>query len=51
MAITKARRMRELLEQGIVVSPGVFDGYSAGSWRKWVTRRAPAPEPASRTRA
>ena len=29
MAQTKARRMRELLEQGIVVSPGVFDGYSA----------------------
>jgi len=26
---TKARRMRELLAQGIVVSPGVFDGYSA----------------------
>ena len=29
MARTKARVMRELLEQGIVVSPGVFDGYSA----------------------
>ena len=29
MAITKARRMRELLQQGIVVSPGIFDGYSA----------------------
>jgi 2-methylisocitrate lyase-like PEP mutase family enzyme len=29
MAQTKARRMRELLEKGIVVSPGVFDGYSA----------------------
>jgi 2-methylisocitrate lyase-like PEP mutase family enzyme len=29
MAETKARRMRELLEKGIVVSPGVFDGYSA----------------------
>ena len=28
MAITKARRMRELLQQGVVVSPGVFDGYS-----------------------
>src|SRR5688500_13646301 len=28
-AITKARRMRELLQQGIVTSPGVFDGYSA----------------------
>ena len=26
---TKARRMRGLLAQGIVVSPGVFDGYSA----------------------
>jgi PEP phosphonomutase and related enzymes len=26
---TKARRMRELLEQGIVVSPGIYDGYSA----------------------
>ena len=25
---TKARRMRELLAQGIVASPGVFDGYS-----------------------
>src|SRR5512146_2332362 len=25
---TKARRMRELLRQGIVVSPGVYDGYS-----------------------
>src|SRR5689334_9008172 len=25
---TKARRMRELLKEGIVVSPGVFDGYS-----------------------
>jgi 2-methylisocitrate lyase-like PEP mutase family enzyme len=29
MAKTKARRMRELLAEGIVVSPGVFDGYSA----------------------
>jgi 2-methylisocitrate lyase-like PEP mutase family enzyme len=29
MAMTKARRMRELLAQGIVVSPGIFDGYSA----------------------
>jgi 2-methylisocitrate lyase-like PEP mutase family enzyme len=29
MAKTKARRMRELLAQGIVVSPGIFDGYSA----------------------
>src|SRR5688500_11566263 len=29
MAQTKARRMRELLEKGLVVSPGVFDGYSA----------------------
>lgn len=29
MAATKARRMRELLEQGVVVSPGIFDGYSA----------------------
>jgi 2-methylisocitrate lyase-like PEP mutase family enzyme len=29
MAQTKARRMRELLEKGAVVSPGVFDGYSA----------------------
>jgi 2-methylisocitrate lyase-like PEP mutase family enzyme len=29
MSKTKARRMRELLGQGIVVSPGVFDGYSA----------------------
>lgn len=29
MAMTKARRMRELLKQGIVVSPGIFDGYSA----------------------
>lgn len=29
MEKTKARRMRELLEKGIVVSPGVFDGYSA----------------------
>ena len=29
MATTKARRMRELLKQGIVVSPGIFDGYSA----------------------
>jgi 2-methylisocitrate lyase-like PEP mutase family enzyme len=29
MSQTKARRMRELLQQGIVVSPGVFDGYSA----------------------
>jgi 2-methylisocitrate lyase-like PEP mutase family enzyme len=29
MEKTKARRMRELLEQGIVVSPGIFDGYSA----------------------
>ncbi|MBI4191777.1 MAG: isocitrate lyase/PEP mutase family protein [Betaproteobacteria bacterium] len=27
--VTKARRMRELLTQGIVVSPGIFDGYSA----------------------
>ena len=27
--VTKARRMRELLAAGIVVSPGVFDGYSA----------------------
>ncbi|HZN27173.1 MAG TPA: isocitrate lyase/PEP mutase family protein [Burkholderiales bacterium] len=26
---TKARRMRELLQEGIVVSPGVYDGYSA----------------------
>jgi 2-methylisocitrate lyase-like PEP mutase family enzyme len=26
---TKARRMRELLAEGIVVSPGIFDGYSA----------------------
>jgi len=29
MEKTKARRMRELLDQGIVVSPGIFDGYSA----------------------
>lgn len=29
MATTKARRMRDLLKQGIVVSPGIFDGYSA----------------------
>jgi len=29
MEKTKARRMREMLERGIVVSPGVFDGYSA----------------------
>lgn len=29
MAITKARRMRDLLEKGVVVSPGIFDGYSA----------------------
>jgi 2-methylisocitrate lyase-like PEP mutase family enzyme len=29
MAQTKARRMRELLAAGIVVSPGIFDGYSA----------------------
>ncbi len=29
MAETKARRMRMLLEQGIVVSPGIYDGYSA----------------------
>lgn len=28
-AVTKARRMRELLKAGIVVSPGIFDGYSA----------------------
>ncbi len=27
--ITKARRMRELLAEGIVVSPGIFDGYSS----------------------
>jgi 2-methylisocitrate lyase-like PEP mutase family enzyme len=27
--ITKARRMRELLSKGTVVSPGVFDGYTA----------------------
>ncbi len=27
-AITKARRMRELLKKGTVVSPGVYDGYS-----------------------
>ena len=27
--LTKARRMRELLKAGIVVSPGIFDGYSA----------------------
>ena len=26
---TKAARMRELLKQGIVVSPGVYDGLSA----------------------
>jgi 2-methylisocitrate lyase-like PEP mutase family enzyme len=26
---TKAKRMRELMKQGIVVSPGIFDGYSA----------------------
>ncbi len=26
---TKARRMRELLAEGIVVSPGIFDGYSS----------------------
>jgi len=26
---TKAHRMRELLDKGIVVSPGVYDGYSA----------------------
>jgi 2-methylisocitrate lyase-like PEP mutase family enzyme len=26
---TKARRMRELLRRGVVVSPGIFDGYSA----------------------
>ena len=29
MAKTKARRMRELLKRGIVVSPGIYDGYSA----------------------
>ena len=29
MSKTKARRMRELLQEGIVVSPGVYDGYSA----------------------
>ncbi len=28
-AKTKARRMRELLEAGIVVSPSIFDGFSA----------------------
>ena len=27
--VTKARRMREMLKAGIVVSPGIFDGYSA----------------------
>ena len=27
--VSKARRMRELMEQGIVVSPGIYDGYSA----------------------
>jgi len=27
--ITKARRMRELLAEGIIVSPGIFDGYSS----------------------
>jgi len=29
MTQTKARRMRELLKQGLVVSPGIYDGYSA----------------------
>jgi 2-methylisocitrate lyase-like PEP mutase family enzyme len=29
MSETKTRRMRALLAQGIVVSPGVYDGYSA----------------------
>src|SRR6478672_6084468 len=29
METTKARRMRNLLKKGIVVSPGIFDGYSA----------------------
>lgn len=27
--VTKARRMRELLAEGIIVSPGIFDGYSS----------------------
>ena len=27
--VTKARRMREMLKAGIVVSPGIFEGYSA----------------------
>jgi 2-methylisocitrate lyase-like PEP mutase family enzyme len=27
--ITKARRMRELLAEGMIVSPGIFDGYSS----------------------